>query len=180
LNVITSREIEERAQEFGINPADVEKDYVYGWVLHALYSQSALGKHFILKGGNGLRKAFLPNTRFSKDLDFSSEQSIDRAFLVDELKSICEFVEHQTEVHFSTDRTVVKNKDLPIGIDALEARLYFKGFYGEENITLKSPGATASASLFGQQLMCGDRTLPKDRRNPRLQAHDTSPQKKSD
>jgi len=27
---------------------------------------------------------------------------------------------------------------LPVGIDAIEARIYFKGFYGEENITLKA------------------------------------------
>jgi predicted nucleotidyltransferase component of viral defense system len=136
--VITDREIEEKAREFSINPADVEKDYVYGWVLYALYTQSALAQQLILKGGNGLRKAYLPNTRLSKDLDFSSEQSIDQTFLERELKQICEFVEHQTEVRFSMDRTVVKNKNLPIGIDALEARLYFKGFYGEENITLKA------------------------------------------
>jgi predicted nucleotidyltransferase component of viral defense system len=136
--VITDREIEEKAREFSINPADVEKDYVYGWVLYALYTQSVLAQQLILKGGNGLRKAYLPNTRLSKDLDFSSEQSIDQTFLERELKQICEFVEHQTEVRFSMDRTVVKNKNLPIGIDALEARLYFKGFYGEENITLKA------------------------------------------
>jgi hypothetical protein len=29
-------------------------------------------------------------------------------------------------------------KNLPMGIDALEARLYFKGFYGDENLTLKA------------------------------------------
>lgn len=136
--MITDCEIEEKAKEFSINPADVEKDYVYGWVLNALYTQSVLAKELILKGGNGLRKAYLPNTRLSKDLDFSSEQSIDQTFLERELKQICEFVEHQTEVRFSMDRTVVRNKNLPIGIDALEARLYFKGFYGEENITLKA------------------------------------------
>lgn len=32
----------------------------------------------------------------------------------------------------------MKNKDLPTDIQALEARLYFKGFYGEDNITLKA------------------------------------------
>jgi hypothetical protein len=61
--VITDGEIEEKAREFRINPADVEKDYVYGWVLNALYTQSTLGNQLVLKGGNGLRKAYLPNTR---------------------------------------------------------------------------------------------------------------------
>jgi len=136
--VITDGEIEKKAKEFGINAADVEKDYVYGWVLNAIYTQSALSNLLILKGGNGLRKAYLPNTRFSKDLDFSSHLSIDQLFLAQELRNICGLVERQTEVRFSKDRTVVKNKDLPTDIQALEARLYFKGFYGEENITLKA------------------------------------------
>lgn len=136
--MITDVEIEEKAREFRINPADVEKDYVYGWVLNALYTQSTLGNQLVLKGGNGLRKAYLPNTRFSKDLDFSSQLGLDQSLLEHELRNICALVERQTEVRFSSDRTVVKNKDLPTDIQALEARLYFRGFYGEENITLKA------------------------------------------
>jgi predicted nucleotidyltransferase component of viral defense system len=136
--LITDREIEEKANEFRINPVDVEKDYVYGWILHALYTQSALSNQLILKGGNGLRKAYLPSTRFSKDLDFSSQTKIDQMLLDRELKTICGVIERQTGVRFSPDRTVVKNKNLPTDIDALEARLYFKGFFGEENLTLKA------------------------------------------
>ena len=136
--MITDREIEDKANEYRINPVDVEKDYIYGWILHALYTQSPLGNQLILKGGNGLRKAYLPSTRFSKDLDFSSQTKIDQMLLERELKTICGEIERQTEVRFSPDKTVVKNKNLPADIDALEARLYFKGFFGEENLTLKA------------------------------------------
>jgi predicted nucleotidyltransferase component of viral defense system len=76
--VITSLEIEEKAREFGINPADVEKDYVYGWILSAIQTQSSLSDQLILKGGNALRKAYLPDTRFSKDLDFSCQEHLDQ------------------------------------------------------------------------------------------------------
>jgi hypothetical protein len=42
-------------------------------------------------------------------------------------------------VQFFIDRTIVKNKELPIpDIEAVEARVYFKGFYREENIVLKA------------------------------------------
>jgi predicted nucleotidyltransferase component of viral defense system len=136
--VINSAEIEQKSREFGINPADVEKDYVYGWLLHGIRAHSRLGAQLVLKGGNGLRKAYLSNTRFSKDLDFSSQGHIDQTFLSGELKRVCEFVEDHAQVHFSTDRTIIKGKDLSFGIDAVEARLYFKGFYGDENITLKA------------------------------------------
>lgn len=33
---------------------------------------------------------------------------------------------------------LLKDKDLQFDVEALEARLYFKGFYGDENITLKA------------------------------------------
>lgn len=134
--MINKQEIDHESREFGINPNDVEKDYVHGWILNGIQTQSTLGNQLILKGGNGLRKAYLPNTRFSKDLDFSCQEHLDQALLAHELTRICEFVEQQAQVHFSTERTVLKSKDLP-GIDAVEARVYFKGFYGEESISLK-------------------------------------------
>lgn len=136
--MIDRQEIEDKSRHFNISPTDVEKDYVYGWILNALFSCSPLGSLLILKGGNGLRKAYLPNTRFSKDLDFSCLQHLDQGFLTRELNKICDFVESQVGIYFSTNQTIVRSKDLPAGIDAVEARLYFKGFYGEENITLKA------------------------------------------
>jgi predicted nucleotidyltransferase component of viral defense system len=136
--VISSVEIEQKSREFGINPANVEKDYIYGWILYGLNAQSPLFDQLILKGGNGLRKAYLVNTRFSKDLDFSCQAHLDSVFLARELKNVCDFVEQRTQVRFFTDQTLIRNKDLPSGIEAVEARLYFKGFYGEENLTLKA------------------------------------------
>jgi predicted nucleotidyltransferase component of viral defense system len=136
--MINDHEIDSKAGEFGINPSDVEKDYVHGWLLNGIYMRSPLGRSLILKGGSGLRKAYLPNTRFSKDLDFSVQQMMDQDVLENELKNICGFIEKQTQVHFSKDKTIVKNKDLQFGIDVLETRLYFKGFYGDESLTLKA------------------------------------------
>jgi hypothetical protein len=40
--VITTSEVEQKSRDFGINPADVEKDYVYGCLLNGIYTQSAL------------------------------------------------------------------------------------------------------------------------------------------
>lgn len=137
--MIQKDEIDNKAQEFGISTVNVEKDYIFGWVLSSIYNQSSLKDHLILKGGNGLRKAYLPNTRFSKDLDFSVEQEIDEAFLRDELNKVCNYINAQTSIHFELDRTRIEQKDVPItNNDTLEARLYFKGFYGEESISLKT------------------------------------------
>jgi len=137
--MITTQEIKQKAEEFNINPTDVEKDYIYGWVLNAMYSHSRLSPILILKGGNSLRKVYLPQTRFSKDLDFSVQKSIEENFLHEELDTICKYIEDNTKVKFEIDRTLVRPKNLPIpNIDALEARIYFKGFFGKETITLKT------------------------------------------
>lgn len=138
LPMIADVEIEAKAEEFKLRPIDVQKDYVYGWLLKALFLRPALASQLVLKGGSALRKGYLPDTRFSKDLDFSSRQEITQPVLERELREICDFVTAQTGIHF-VDRMSVREKNLPIpDIEALEARLYFKSFYGEENLSLKT------------------------------------------
>lgn len=136
--MITEKEIEQKASEFGISPINVQKDYVYGWLLKAIFARPELAARLVLKGGQALRKAYLPQTRFSKDLDFSALEHLDpRAFQV-ELREICAHVTAATGVRF-LDRILIKDKDLPIPeTEAFEARLYFKGFYGEQDLSLRA------------------------------------------
>jgi uncharacterized protein len=55
-------------------PLDViEKDYALSHVLAAIYGNIELASSLVFKGGTALRKAFLPDYRFSVDLDFSAE-----------------------------------------------------------------------------------------------------------
>jgi hypothetical protein len=49
----------------------VQRDYVFGRLLTAIYI-------LVLKGGNGFRKAYLPNMRFSA-VDFGTESAVDDA-----------------------------------------------------------------------------------------------------
>jgi predicted nucleotidyltransferase component of viral defense system len=136
--MIKDEEIEQKAAEFSLSPSDVEKDYIHGWVLKAISSRAALQRNFVLKGGSALRKGYLPNTRFSKDLDFSANTAVDKDELARELVEVRRIVESQTGVRF-LDQMLIKDKGLPIpGVSALEARLYFKGFYNEESVVLKT------------------------------------------
>ena len=133
--MITDKEIEAKAAEFQLRPIDVQKDYVYGWLLKGIFERPTLGTRLVLKGGNALRKGYLADTRFSKDLDFSSLKGFTLAELESELRDVCDFVGAQTGVKFM----VVREKALGIpDIDALEARLYFTSFYGKENLSLKT------------------------------------------
>jgi hypothetical protein len=58
------------AQEQGIDPVLVEKDY---WIMHCLYGLQNLGLNFELKGGTSLSKGFGLIHRFSEDIDIRIE-----------------------------------------------------------------------------------------------------------
>ena len=75
--MIDRAEIEAKSREFEIHVANVERDYVFGWVLFGIFSVSGLKDWIFLKGGNALRKGYFANTRFSADLDFGIENKLD-------------------------------------------------------------------------------------------------------
>jgi predicted nucleotidyltransferase component of viral defense system len=63
--------IEERVREWGLREDVVEKDYVLGWLLWGIGSDSELGHTWIFKGGTCLKKCYIETYRFSEDLDFT-------------------------------------------------------------------------------------------------------------
>ncbi|GAC1405477.1 MAG: hypothetical protein NVSMB6_00020 [Burkholderiaceae bacterium] len=58
------------AEQRGIDPALVEKDY---WIMHCLWGLQAQGFRFELKGGTSLSKGFGIIHRFSEDIDIRIE-----------------------------------------------------------------------------------------------------------
>jgi len=136
--MIPDTEIDEKAKELDVSPQNVERDYVHGWLLREIY-QSPLGTRLALKGGNGIRKGYLVGGRYSKDLDFSCDAEIDEDILYRQLQAILAAASSGSGVEFCLDRTRIGEKRLPIaGVTSTEARIYFKGFYGDETITLRS------------------------------------------
>jgi predicted nucleotidyltransferase component of viral defense system len=131
--MITSKEIEEKANEFGINIANVQRDYLFGWLISGIYTVSALKDILILKGGNALRKAYFSTTRFSDDLDFTTESAMDSQMLMSELNSVCRYIQEKTGVVFVIDQNRVTDEYL-IRKDkkVYKIKLYFKGFYGNQ------------------------------------------------
>jgi predicted nucleotidyltransferase component of viral defense system len=129
--LITRDEIEQKGREFGIHVANVQRDYVFGWFLVAVYGVTSLRDFLILKGGNCFRKAYFPNTRFSADLDFSTESSVDETFIVQQFNLACQFVQDQAGVVFDLERTQIRVQgQLDERRRVFDARVYFKDFYG--------------------------------------------------
>jgi hypothetical protein len=91
--MIDRGEILTRAEELDLHPSNVQRDYVFGWLLSGLFREDSASEPITPKGGNGLRKGYLPSTRFSDDLDFTSSGSLDGEALVDQFNEICRWAE---------------------------------------------------------------------------------------
>ncbi len=138
--MIQKEEIDAVAKDLQVNPPDVERDYVFGWLLSKIYGGSPLGSRLILKGGNALRKGYFPNTRYSSDLDFVTDLGFDPGELKRHLLDVCDAVSAGSGVSFLNERARVEEKSrLDKDLQLLEARLYFHDFYGKPgNIILKA------------------------------------------
>ncbi len=136
--MIDKNEIDKKAQEFEIHTSNLQRDYIFGWVLFALFTESNLKDTIFLKGGNALRKGYFENTRFSYDLDFGIPNDIEQSELLTELNKICDIVERKSGVHFIKEDNQIKEKftatNAPIpDLKVYEVRIYFNDFYGKKN-----------------------------------------------
>ena len=59
-------ELRTAARSAGVPVSTIERDYVQGWLLAGLPWDG-----LVLKGGTAIRKAYIPDYRFSDDLDFT-------------------------------------------------------------------------------------------------------------
>ena len=68
--MIRSSEISKLAHRLGLGDKTIEKDYVLTWALFAL-AASPLREQLAFKGGTAIKKVYVPDYRFSEDLDFT-------------------------------------------------------------------------------------------------------------
>jgi len=132
-------EIKAKADEFGLHLSNVQRDYIFGWLIGGVFEVSALRDVVALKGGNALRKAYFPATRFSDDIDFTTTQGIDPDALLHELNDVCRFAEARTGVKFDLERNrIVGEQLIERGTRIYKLRLYFRDFSGNaDHIPLK-------------------------------------------
>lgn len=149
--MITRDEIDKFSAEQDVNSVDVERDYVFSWLLAGIFNESRYASTLTLKGGNALRKGYFPATRFSGDLDFSSPSQLDPDGLLEELNRTCKLVQARTEVVFDTDKNRLASV-AQIRRDKTEYKykLYFHDFYGGRGDIVVSVrvGATEFDKLY--------------------------------
>jgi predicted nucleotidyltransferase component of viral defense system len=132
VQMIDRDEIEAQSEALEVHVPNVERDYVFGWLLKTFYENSFLARSLIFKGGNCMRKAYYQNTRFSSDLDFSAPDAIDPDRFLEEINNACLAAQDACGVEFHTDRTsFVADRMVDAKRQAFKGRIYFKDFYGE-------------------------------------------------
>ena len=132
--MITKLELKEQAGEFGLNEADIQRDYVFGWLISGIFRESAFKETLTLKGGNALRKGYFPGTRFSDDLDLSTQHSIDRDQLLVDLNKVCAITQDATGIRFDLERNrVVGEQFIDQTKRAYKVKLYFKDLIGDKD-----------------------------------------------
>lgn len=137
--MIEKPEIDAKAEELGVHAANVQRDYIFGWLLSTVYrADNPLRPLLVLKGGNCFRKAYFEHARFSNDLDFSTQTELDVELLLQGLTQACAVAKENSGVEFLIDDSRVSEKRLADKESRIyEARVYFKSFYGEEDVRIR-------------------------------------------
>lgn len=86
--MILQKEITKQAEAKKIPKSTIDKDWVLGHFLAAIYTDQKLRDQLVFKGGTCLRKCWFPEYRFSEDLDFTSRSSSFQ-FTRKQLETIC-------------------------------------------------------------------------------------------
>ncbi len=132
--MISRDELLYQADTFDLNEADIQRDYVFGWIISGIFSQSNLATTAVLKGGNALRKGYLPGTRFSDDLDFSTPHALNPAAVLEELNRVCDYAATSSGIPFDISRNRQSGQQqIDRHKQVYKYRLYFKDMIGESD-----------------------------------------------
>ena len=120
-------EIKNLESLWNINEAVIEKDYVIGWLLYGISTNSFLSKKLFFKGGTCIKKCYFDSWRFSEDLDFTIKP-LNKPVNVDKIKEnifdVLEFVGSESGINYFVNQPVFKTKQYPF---YLEVRIYYRG-----------------------------------------------------
>ncbi len=136
--MITKDEIFAVANETGLTPVVVEKDYILGWLLAAVDANPILSPAWVFKGGTCLKKCYFETYRFSEDLDFTltNGDQLDEAFLKEQFAQIAAWMYEEVGIEIPADRLLFDVYDNPRGGKSCEGRVYYQSHFasGKRNL----------------------------------------------
>jgi predicted nucleotidyltransferase component of viral defense system len=134
--MILQKEIAGIAAQKGVVKSTIDKDWALGHFIDAIFSIPELRQKLIFKGGTCLKKCYIPDYRFSEDLDFTST---DKDFILTgkHLDNISAFLKQGVEMPtYIESLKELKFKDKLTGYEAIIK------FWGSDHPRNDSPPAT--------------------------------------
>lgn len=104
--MIPSQEIRAHARKNAVPESTIERDYAQNWLLKSLFDANP---KFVFKGGTGIRKAHIPNYRFSDDLDLGLSESWRTQDLQDFLNSAVDSAREESGIAFESPAKLIEN-----------------------------------------------------------------------
>jgi predicted nucleotidyltransferase component of viral defense system len=117
--MILKKEIEKIALQEKVSRGTVDKDWVLGHFIDAIFSIPLCRDSLVFKGGTCLKKCYIPDYRFSEDLDFTS---INPHFVLDQqlLQQITDMITQRAEIPLFIDSIKkLKHREMPTGYAAI-------------------------------------------------------------
>lgn len=96
--MIARPEIQRLARAGGVDERTQERDYVLAWLLAGMATENF---GVVFKGGTCLRRCYIPNYRYSEDLDFTLGTGAASVSILDAVATWCRFI--GTEAGISAD-----------------------------------------------------------------------------
>jgi predicted nucleotidyltransferase component of viral defense system len=129
--VITKDEIITVANETGLTPNIVEKDYVLGWLLAAINANPVLSASWVFKGGTCLKKCYFETYRFSEDLDYTLTDfhQLEEKFLKEQFIQIAVWLYEEAGIEISANRLVFDVYENQRGGKSCEGRVYYQSYF---------------------------------------------------
>lgn len=127
--MIDRSEILAVASDLSLTPEVIEKDYVLGWLLAAIYAHEALATAWIFKGGTCLKKCYFETYRFSEDLDFtiSDESQLDEGFLTAAFGEVAAWLYEESGIDIPANQLRFDVYRNPRKRLSCEGRIYYNG-----------------------------------------------------
>ena len=104
--MIPSREMKEKARGHGVPESTIERDYAQNWLLRHLSNLS-----MALKGGTGIRKAYIRDYRFSDDLDFTLLRGMKSESLKTQIVSAVKDAKEKSGITFDEEVVLEENRN---------------------------------------------------------------------
>ena len=129
--MISKDEIMAFASETGLAPNVVEKDYVLGWLLAAIYKNSLLNPTWVFKGGTCIKKCYFETYRFSEDLDFTliDHNHLQETFLKEQFTLISDWLNENVGLVVPPDRLKFDIYENKRKTTSCEGKIYYESYF---------------------------------------------------